>query len=862
MYNRQPYEYPPWVPPTPEPSQPSRSTINSAATGSDLNVTVAAEGSPIGFMYGRVAVAPMIFAVAQRSSQLYVGMAWGMGEIDQVGGIYIGDELINPSYIVAQYTGTTNQPVDPTLAAIIPGYEDDLIADFLGEQFGIAYTVLRLPIDADFSFDIKAVIQGTKVYDPRTGLTEYSNNPALCLANFIESPVIGLGKKVNEASLIETANFNDELMSDSSKRHTVNVAFLTQSAVKSHVETLRAYANCWIFNEGDEVIFVPQQPRAVTGYIADEDTVEGTINISQISTIDQPTVVTLEYTDITEWPWTTAKESVKHPGVYDGTVPWRESSLSMQGIHNRSEAVRLATQRLNYATLTNLRAGLLTFDEALEIQGGDVVAVTNAWGLTGKAMRVISVDATGPGRWRLQFEEYDVDVYSNVVETDITWPDTGLPPPQDVPQVANLVVTEVLFQTDKGFWQSRLEVTWGSISDTYVFPHEYRVVIESLPGANNVAGPISETVTDTLTVSSPSVQEKVAYKVCVRAESRWGEQLFLGEYVVVNIQAQGKYLPPGDVPAINATEAGGEIFINWEPAVDIDIWRYELRYVTVGGTWENGVFVDRIDSIKLRTKDIPEGIWDLMIKAIDSVNNYSANDARTPLTVTYDPTSGTRAAYEYTGSSALVNMVPIGDNQWITSDGGTWDAAFPNVLDSYTNIVATYHGVISVSSWTSEEYSWGRVLDGTWQMPSFNAVLLEGGDPDKEMQLQDPTNTWYDFPSLVTKGGYDGSRAFASTTGGTLVVTVPSIRVEVSSSPKTESGQDYYDGVTPTTISLSYPVHTITSIQATPTGGTGSGRFCIVDNIIVGDNPSFDVLVFTDETTKVASDFYWEFRGI
>ncbi len=57
------------------------------------------------------------------------------------------------------------------------------------------------------------LIKGLKVYDPRTGLTEWSDNPALCLADFITNSIYGCGYDIDWDSVATVADLNDSIIS-------------------------------------------------------------------------------------------------------------------------------------------------------------------------------------------------------------------------------------------------------------------------------------------------------------------------------------------------------------------------------------------------------------------------------------------------------------------------------------------------------------------------------------------------------------------------------------------------------------------------------------------------------------------------
>src|SRR5688572_10702930 len=98
--------------------------------------------------------------------------------------------------------------------------------------------------------NISAVIKGKKVYDPRTGLTAWSDNAALCLADYLTDTEFGLGAdydtEINETALIAAANICDELIqlkglgspTQFEKRYTTNGAFQTSATPKGIIESL------------------------------------------------------------------------------------------------------------------------------------------------------------------------------------------------------------------------------------------------------------------------------------------------------------------------------------------------------------------------------------------------------------------------------------------------------------------------------------------------------------------------------------------------------------------------------------------------------------------------------------------------
>ncbi|KMP11544.1 hypothetical protein UR09_03135 [Candidatus Nitromaritima sp. SCGC AAA799-A02] len=64
--------------------------------------------------------------------------------------------------------------------------------------------------------NISAVVQGRKIYDPRTSSTVYSNNAALCIRDYLVDTGYGMGEpvaRINDTSFIAAANICEEMVS-------------------------------------------------------------------------------------------------------------------------------------------------------------------------------------------------------------------------------------------------------------------------------------------------------------------------------------------------------------------------------------------------------------------------------------------------------------------------------------------------------------------------------------------------------------------------------------------------------------------------------------------------------------------------
>jgi len=179
---------------------------------------------PIPVIYGRRKVGGtrvFISTGGNKNEYLYMAIALSEGQIDAVEEIYINDELwLKDGSVVSG-----NKFVNLITHGIALGGDDQAYIQMLSEADatwgtnhrlrGIAYVALRFKYDQDvFSGipDVKCVVRGKKVYDPRTSTTAWSNNPALCLRDYLTNSRYGKGLStslIDDDSFIAAANFLD-----------------------------------------------------------------------------------------------------------------------------------------------------------------------------------------------------------------------------------------------------------------------------------------------------------------------------------------------------------------------------------------------------------------------------------------------------------------------------------------------------------------------------------------------------------------------------------------------------------------------------------------------------------------------------
>lgn len=198
-----------------------------------LNTTVRQAAAPRRLVYGTVKTGGVLVYPAQSEDGVY---AWldvylGEGPIQGIDPVYwLGDEIsTEPKFdgllTLEGYTGAPGQPVSAGLVAVSGG---EWTAADVGT--GCAHAVVSYRFNRNaFPRGLMLptfLVQGRLVYDPRTGATAFSENPALCLLDFLRSeygPDGGIADDLLDLdSFAAAANICDEVVDSIDPANTVD----------------------------------------------------------------------------------------------------------------------------------------------------------------------------------------------------------------------------------------------------------------------------------------------------------------------------------------------------------------------------------------------------------------------------------------------------------------------------------------------------------------------------------------------------------------------------------------------------------------------------------------------------------------
>jgi hypothetical protein len=826
----------------------------TAKPASQLQITCAAQDALIPVVYGMQRIGGLIANALHYNGFWVFWVIWCEGEIADYGDVFLNDVKVPTNYI---YLGG-NQPLfykggadnEASYSTLLHNaFVANGVADFTEKLSGIAYSVIYAPY-ADITTQpaFTATIWGSKVYDPRSLERGWSNNPSLILADYLTNTRWGAGLQVDWHSVRACADLNDTLLigTPAERRGLCDIVIDREASVDSWIETLRAAAGVFLVNNGGTVKLLPDHryDQDVSGTAIDPLTTYRSyshangdiIELSQVTLRDAvtlPTVMEVQYTDTSKVPWETTTLA---PVVRPGNVPYRKSTVPMPWI------TRAAVERLNKLWLTNMTCQLHVFDEGIADEPGDIVLVTypEAGLESPKPYRVLTNQATTLG-WLLTLEKHDPSAYSDVIETGPGVSITDLQSPWSPPPMANHFVydeavngrkdvVEDVYPLQTGVYASRLKLTWddmranvdpnaylpdGYFGYPYVANYIVSITTGTTTGEEAVVGPVLLPPNVT-TYVSPALEEGKDYHIRVWVVSMTGAAGTPGEALYVNL-GKLKHGVPSNVPAgsFYGYEAGGEVYLYWAAATDLDLTGYEIR---IGDAWgtdadagllqDGGTVVARVPAplTNITVRDIAAGTYYFWIKATDSVRTlaypygqYSRDATRTvaAVTVTSDADAYTMGSYAFT-SPTLTHMTAQtmgGTTFWVTDWGQTWDALFgATVMNDLTRPLFTYHtgGTSTLLTETTPDY--GEALSGDWRVVGLDYTDLypTDGTATAVVEFSLDNSNWTPFPIGAAVRATGRWARVRVTTGATVMVNALP-RIELALPTRRESSTHAYN---------------------------------------------------------------------
>lgn len=725
---------------------PKLSSDSMSSQGTLVNSRDAA--APHDYVYGTVRKGGTITYLESTGASnkfLHIILTLAGHEVNAIGDIYIDDQvatLDGSGYVTSQswaskirivkYTGAQTTAPELLLAE-----SNQINSDFVGN--GIAYLYIRLEYDQDvFPNGIPmftAIVQGKKVYDPRTTSTAFSANAALCIRDYI-TDTRGLGDaSVNDTTFSASANVCDEnvtlAVGGTEKRYTMNGiinADQTPSDILQQMMTCCAGTTFW--GQGDWQLKVGYYTTPVKTFTLDD--LRGPIQLQtrqSMGSIFNSVIGT--FNDAAQGYIT-----VDYPKLYSGTFLAEDNGVdSPIDLALPFTTSAASAQRISKLTLFRGREQMtLTADFGMagfEVQVGDIVAFTNdRYGWTAKEFEVVgwrfyaNQDA-GDLRVNLELRETSEAAFDwSAEESAIISNNTNLPSPFAAQTVGMSVVSEVRVFREKV--TSVIKITTTASDVNFIDRVEVEGKLTSASAWVPIgSGPLG--VYEWVDVTSDYYDLRARSISQLGVKSAWS--------TVSNFQVAGIITPPDDVTGLSADLNGSTINLNWAALGSLDLSYYLVRHALEesGATFGSATTAVPKVSRPATSVSVPARSGTYMIKAYDKTGNGSAaytsivvpsaaletftnnlTDVESPtfagtktgcsvtsssLRITTTSPAPTSATYEFTGHidtgavRRVRSRVDINVGR-IDSNSTNWDTMFPsNVLwDSWTGLWDDWSG--------------------------------------------------------------------------------------------------------------------------------------------------------------------------
>ena len=538
---------------------------------------------------------------------------------------------------------------------------------------GVAYIYCRFSFDQDAYPngvpEVQVTIKGKKVYDPRSDTTVWSDNPALCLRDYLTS-AYGLSEaeaNIDDDLVTTAANVCDQTDTVAgTKRYTCNGSFTTDTTPYDLLSAMLTSMGGLLWYAQGEWRMKPAYWVAPTTSL-NEDDLRSSISVNtRHSRRDNFNTVRGTFRgaesnwQITDYPDVTNSAFLAADGgqesVADIDLPFTDNSIEARRIG------RIALERNRQQLTVQASFGLRAF----ALQVGDTVNLTvSRFGWTNKEFEVVAwtfgivdsmdlqVSLTLRETAESIFDEVDDGV---VYERD----NTSLLSPFEVPAVGVNAVATTQVLREKLTNIINVTITSGRPEAIDRIEVEFK---------NSNDDDYTSLGTGDLGLFRAVDLDTGTYDFRARAINSFGVK---GEWeYLFGIAANGLLDPPSDVTGFTAEVNGPSIHLEWTPVPDLDLSYYRIRYSVEesGSTYANAsTAVDKVPR-PANSVSVPARSGTYHIKAIDKSGVGSENYTSVVVpaasleafantdTQTEDPTfSGTK-----TGCSVISSSLRITD---------------------------------------------------------------------------------------------------------------------------------------------------------------------------------------------------------
>lgn len=532
----------------------------------------------------------------------------------------------HPHIHIKKYYGTATQESDSELDAATSEWTS------AHKLSGLAYLYVRFEYDANVFPNgvpaISAVIRGKKVYDPRTATTVWSNNPALCLRDYLTQDY-GLGvtsSRISDDHVTAAANICDQSVTTNlgtTTRYTCNGAFVTSYTPNQVIsDIITSMGGLFWYSQGKWRMKASAYTTPTVTLT--ENDLRSSVSVStRHSRRDTFNTVKGKFRGAesdwqeADYPQVVSAAAISADNnlvnIADYSLPFTTSSITAQ----RIAKIFLFRNREQLTVTSSF--GL----KAFQVEVGDVVNLSLArFGWLPKTFEVTNWSFGLTEGLDLQvnltLREISSEVFDDVDGSTFETNNSSLPSAFTVSPVG----LEVTAETNIGF-ESLINTLYAATSASDATSVERVEVQYKLH---------SDTVWSAMGVGDLGIYQVTGvpdgmYDVRVRSYSYLGVK---SEWNTrENFQVATVADPPNTVTNFSYNLSGGTVGLQWTPVSNLDLSYYRIRHsnVETGATWSDAVTA--IDKVSRPATSInaPVKSGTYMIRAYNKSAKTSSNFA-------------------------------------------------------------------------------------------------------------------------------------------------------------------------------------------------------------------------------------------
>ena len=710
---------------------------------------------------------------------LYVAASLCEGEIESVESIFIDDREV--TFDGALTHGTVRE-VDSSDSVYYKdstshiqvqaflGKDDQVASSILTSQTnwgtnhrlrGVAYLAFRFKWNQDIFGaipNIKAVVKGKKVYDPRTTTTAYSNNSALCLLDYLRNSRYGKGLPDDafEANFQSFQDAADECEtqvtpysggSDINLFETNGVIDTSQKVIENVKKLLNPMRAFFTYTEGVYKLTIEGTGTAVKTINAD-NVVGGAKLLGERKNNKYNRIIATFVNPDKNYQ----EDTISYPPNDDSGLPSAdqhatmladdgvllEGNYSFPNVTSVYQAQGLAEVILRRSR-NQLQVQVRVTSEFLDVAVGDIVQIYYpTGGFNNKPFRVLGMTINEDLTVDLQLFEHQDNFYAWTEKAEApTIADTILPNPNVVQPPASVTLSDQLIQYNDGTVIVAMDIVIGASPDNFVdyYQVEYKLSTDSDYKIHAQGTGLNQRVLNVI--------DQEVYDVRVKAINTLGVS---STYVTAQRTIVGALAPPSDVEDFAVNVINGEAHLSWTAVPDLDLAYYQVRYSTLtsGAEWQNSVNLVQKIARPATSSVVPARQGSYLVKAVDKLGNFSSNEAIISNTIVSD-FNAVATQSEHPDFSGVKSNVLIDDDSHLRLDSSELFDSASGLFDSTDGFFDS--GSTSADLYATGTYDFDGVIDlGAVYKSRVTASITQSADNIDDL-FDDRAGNFDDQPS-------------------------------------------------------------------------------------------------------------------